>query len=113
MVLCIWLYLQTHCLELSGHEGTSVDNYFRQHGYSLQYVRKAPKNSLGRVVHSDRVLNADKALGAKHDLPVKAIAKQASEQTQAKQSCTHEAQSEHSLQQPDSKVTQLPPVCTQ
>jgi len=82
----------------------SVDNYFRQHGYSLQYVRKAPKNSLGRVVHSDRVLNADRALSAKHDLPMKAVANQVSEQTQAKQSRTHEAQSQHSLQDSDSKV---------
>ncbi|DBB04317.1 hypothetical protein WJX77_001141 [Trebouxia sp. C0004] len=31
-------------VDLPGHEGMSVDNYFRQHGYSLQYVRKAPKN---------------------------------------------------------------------
>ncbi len=85
----------------------SVDNYFRQHGYSLQYVRKAPKNSLGRVVHSDRVLNADKALSAKNDLPVKASAKQVSEQTQAKQSCTHEAKSQRSLQGLDSKVILL------
>lgn len=90
-------------VDLPGHEGTSVDNYFRQHGYSLQYVRKAPKNSLGRVVHSDRVLNADRALTAKHDLPMKGITKQVPQQTQAKQFCTHEAQSQQSLQEQDSK----------
>ena len=67
-------------------------------------MRNAPKNSSGRVVHSDRVLNADKALGAEHTLPLKTSAKQVSEQTQAKRSRTHEAQSQHSLQEPEVKV---------